>query len=175
MAGLVSDKTILKQALQGLIEGNSYSSGNLSNLGGAPGPVSQLATKPYTANLTDGGTAATAVPETLVSSINPAASDTARLSSVQCTFPAAVAANGANYATVTLYKRAVANPGVPRTVASFTTSATSATAWLAAPATLAATADILFQPGDVLTATVTKAGTGVALGAFNVTAQLEEI
>jgi hypothetical protein len=175
MSGLISDKTIGKQALIGLIEGNTYSSGGLSPMSNPAAVVQQLAQKPFLTNATDGGTAATAVGEYVIAGWNPGVADFARVAAVQVVFPAAVALSSSNYATITVNKRALLTPGTAQPVATFSTATTSATAWLAVAATLASTNALLLQPGDVLTLAVTKTGTGVALNNFNVSVYLEEV
>lgn len=122
----------------------------------------------FTWSFTDGGTAATAVGETVIFAVDSNLSTGIKVLAVNVAFPVGVTANNSTYATITVAKRT--SGGASSTVAQNTTQVTdtvlgaNATAFKFYPMTLTAANVALTQGTDVLTLTVAKASTGVALG-----------
>lgn len=120
---------------------------------------------------TDGGTAGTAQTETPVGRCDANLSTGWTVLEASVVLPISVTANNSNYATFTLNKRT--SGGAAVVVAQSTTQITdpvfgsNATAFVAYPTALSATAaNLLLAAGtDVLTFAVSKTGTGVALAA----------
>ena len=83
---------------------------------------------------------------------------------MEVTGDAALTANDANYATITVQKRPVAAPGTPTSVVAADTDTAGTGDWAAwTPVPLGALANASFVAGDVFTVTVAKEGSGVSL------------
>lgn len=121
------------------------------------------------ASVTDGGTAGTAQTETVVWT-NDTGADM-YVTGATVAFPVAVASNGTNYATVTVYSRTAAG-GTQTAIGALDSSATSYTAFVANALTLTA-ANVLVPNGYSVTVAVAKAGTGVAIAAATSQARVE--
>lgn len=82
---------------------------------------------------------------------------------MQLTARLGVTADATNYAVVTLYHRKLLTQTA---LATWSTQTAGWVAWTPVVATLAATPDLIWEPGDTLSYAVTKFGTGVALPEF---------
>lgn len=122
-------------------------------------------------NVTDGGTAGTAAGETLVwyndTGVDVAVRSALAISGISVT------ANATNYATFDLSKRDGAG-GSATSIATFATDTVTTDDMVAfVPKTMTLTDSAVVVPsGGVLTAKVTKAGTGVAIGSATVQARI---
>jgi hypothetical protein len=103
------------------------------------------------------GAAATATPETSVGLVGPGP-QAIPVGTCQFHTSAALTANSANFATITIFKRT--NGGSATTLASLSTTTTNWNAFTNIAIPLAATPEFV-SPGDSITVAITKSGTGV--------------
>jgi hypothetical protein len=149
-----------------------------------PGPpvapvdaVNRLNQRHHRVYITDGGTAGTAQTETAFASLESSPAQW-KVISATLMVPVAITANGSNLASIFLNKRTITAgaAGAAVVVASLTTNTTdpvlgtNAAAFVGYAMTLSATAANLLLSAtattfDVMTANVTKTGTGVAIAA----------
>jgi hypothetical protein len=124
--------------------------------------------------VTDGGTAGTAQTETVMWRNNTGAD--VRVVSAHLLAPIAITAHGSNYATFTISRRTSAGASAA-TVADFATDtvATDDVTAFAPKALTNTVANVIVADGYVLTAKVTKTGTGVAIAAATSQAVLEVV
>lgn len=114
------------------------------------------------------GAAGTATAETAIGLIGPGPQAIA-LGAVQIHPAAALTADATNNATITVNKRTAAAPGTAVPIAIGVTAPSGAnstgswTAWQAVPLTIQTGAGSFVSPGDAITITITKGGTGVVV------------
>jgi hypothetical protein len=114
------------------------------------------------------GAAGTGLAETPIGLIGPGPVGIA-LGAVQIHPATALTADPTNNATITVSKRTAANPGTAVPIAIGVTAPSGAnstgswTAWQAVPLTVQPGAGSFVSPGDALTVTITKGGTGVVV------------
>jgi hypothetical protein len=124
--------------------------------------VAELPIVDWTKAAVDGATA-NATAETVIGTVGPGVQGLA-LGAVQFVPAAALVADNANYATLTVTKRTNGVPGTPVTIATATTQITGTgnwTAWKAVTIPLAAGAFV--SPLDTISIAITKTGTGVVV------------
>ncbi len=122
-------------------------------------------------NVTDGGTAATAQTETFI--YQNSTTGNVRVVSASVTTPIGVTADNTNNAVFNVFRRTSAGASQAQ-VAQLTTNAAQGNLVAFAPASMTLTpANIILAPGAVLTASVAKGGTGVAIGAATSQSRIE--
>lgn len=141
----------------------SYPASNPLPIEEARQAAEDLQRRTFGVNATDAATAATAVTETVVAHVRRAGI----LKSVTIATPIAVATHATNIATFTVSKRTAAGAAVTVATGSTVTGTSGLGNFVAfVPKVIPLTnANVGVAPGDVLTLSVAKGGTGVALTA----------